>query len=282
MLCLRLLVLLWAVITDAVVVTFHNELDYPVTISWVVEGGDFRLAGKAQPHDAVALSTVPGHAFSYAVDGARRSYIATDKEDQFQIIARTTIKVKCTVRGQKDSFDVHVVPNWSPRGAYRFLELVRHGYFDGMAITRVVPKFLAQFGISRAYEQRTVWRGRTIPDDEDPGVPFKVGMLAFAGSGPHSRTTEVFVVMPDTPAEQLAHFGTNPWETPFGHVTRKTVEAVLPKFTNQYGDMPPWGKGPNPHRIYEFDGYEHLHHTFPELSYFETCNIMPPAFSAEL
>ena len=44
-----------------------------------------------------------------------------------------------------EKLDIMIKPYWSPMGATRFLELVRKGYFDGVALNRVVPKFLTQF-----------------------------------------------------------------------------------------------------------------------------------------
>ena len=44
----------------------------------------------------------------------------------------------------KQSFDMLIKPYWSPIGASRFLELVRAGYYDGVALNRVVPGFLMQ------------------------------------------------------------------------------------------------------------------------------------------
>ena len=42
------------------------------------------------------------------------------------------------------SLEMLVKPYWSPMGASRFLELVRAGYYDGVALNRVVPGFLMQ------------------------------------------------------------------------------------------------------------------------------------------
>ena len=40
-----------------------------------------------------------------------------------------------------------------------------------------------------------------------------------------------------------------------------------------YGDMPPWGKGPDPQKIYG-EGYGYLAREFPELDYLETCRVV--------
>jgi hypothetical protein len=46
------------------------------------------------------------------------------------------------------TFVVEVVPRWAPRGADRFRQLVENGYYNGCRFFRVVPGFMAQWGIS--------------------------------------------------------------------------------------------------------------------------------------
>ena len=43
---------------------------------------------------------------------------------------------------------IEVYPDWAPRGAARFLDLVRAGFFTDIAMFRTVEGFLSQFGIS--------------------------------------------------------------------------------------------------------------------------------------
>merc|ERR1712129_548625 len=142
----------------------------------------------------------------------------------------------------------------------------------GMALTRVVPHFLAQFGIAATRELRETWqiKDKEFPDDLPGGAAFAPGMLSFAGSGAHSRTTEMFFVMPETPAQQLAAFGQEPWETPFAVLADVSSLAVL-SVIRSYGDMPPWDSGPAPQRI-RTEGYEYLAREFPELDYFSVCH----------
>jgi hypothetical protein len=133
---------------------------------------------------------------------------------------------------------------------------------------------LTQFGIGPDYTKRTEYRNNPIPDDAYPqGIAFQPGYMAYAGSGPHSRSNEVFIVMPGTPQHQLDAFGTNPWETPFGYVEEDDIKVVGEWYS--YGDMPPWGDGPDSSQIYETDGYDYLKREFPEMSYIHECHIVP-------
>ena len=142
-------------------------------------------------------------------------------------------------------------------------------------MNRVVPKFLTQFGIAADLNLRKKWMEDNLPDDSggDGGMPFRTGHMSFAGSGKNSRTTEVFIVMPGTSHSQLDYFGINQWETPFGYVDPKDVTNVVQEWYS-YGDMPPWGKGPDPPLMKAKDGYEYLKRDFPDLSYINKCEII--------
>eukprot|EP00957_Ditylum_brightwellii_P178894 13626847-Ditylum_brightwellii.AAC.1 len=110
--------------------------------------------------------------------------------------------------------------------------------------------------------------------------------MSYAGSGPHSRTSEVFIVMPETHAHQLEYFGTNSWETPFAQVDLRKYggDASLSPFAkwHAYGDMPPWGEGPDPQRIYVEDGYEYLKREFPQLDYLGLCYVVEERLADEV
>ena len=62
-------------------------------------------------------------------------------------------------------FDVTVHRAWSPNGADRFYNLVRHGYYDDVRFFRVLEGFMAQFGISGDPALNQVWRTANIADD---------------------------------------------------------------------------------------------------------------------
>jgi cyclophilin family peptidyl-prolyl cis-trans isomerase len=62
------------------------------------------------------------------------------------------------------------------------LELVRERYYDGVAIHRVVPNFIAQFGIAKRYRQRTKWSSSFLLDDDPvPDFQWGPGQVSFAG-----------------------------------------------------------------------------------------------------
>src|SRR2546425_13326973 len=62
-------------------------------------------------------------------------------------------------------FVIAVHRAWAPHGADRFYNLVRSGFYDGVRFFRVIPGFMAQFGIHGDTGVTTAWRVRAIPDD---------------------------------------------------------------------------------------------------------------------
>jgi len=258
-------------------VTFVNELPggTPIELYWENhETGDRKLEGTLYPRGGfLRVDTYEGHEFSYDIEGERH-YI---QPQDFVILCghKEDIRVRCDVttdsRQSSDTLNILVNPYWSPRGASRFLELVRDGYYDGVAFNRVVPNFLTQFGIAVDPAIRNNWGERTIFDDlSRPDIPFQPGYLSYAGSGPDSRTTEIFIVMPGVDDEQLDYFGENSWETPFGMLEGNLEESALTKIYSGYGDMHTWGKGPESNRIYDEDGYtSYLPNSFPLLDYIQ-------------
>eukprot|EP00804_Cyclotella_cryptica_P015136 CCRYP_000687-RA/>CCRYP_000687-RA protein AED:0.30 eAED:0.30 QI:184/1/1/1/1/1/2/464/280 len=190
--------------------------------------------------------TFQSHEFAYRFEGEMH-YVSVDRpnanDEQLIVLSgrNEEIRIRCDVTinsGQgADSLGILVKPYWAPRGAARFLELVRMGYYDGVVFNRVVPKFLTQFGIGTDYETRTRVREYTIWDDFDARIAFEPGFVSYAGSGPDSRTAEIFIVMPGASQEQLARFGENAWETPFGFVEGDVENGPLSKIYSGYGDM---------------------------------------------
>src|SRR5207247_10878655 len=54
---------------------------------------------------------------------------------------------------------------WAPHGAERVYNLVRSGYYNRVRFFRVIPGFLAQFGLHGDTALTAAWRERRMPDD---------------------------------------------------------------------------------------------------------------------
>src|SRR5262245_584292 len=84
----------------------------------------------------------------------------------------------------------------APLGADRFYNLIRAGYYDDSRFTRVVPGFIAQFGVARDSAINAVWAGRSFPDDSVKESNTR-GTFGFAMTGPNARTTQIYVSLVD-------------------------------------------------------------------------------------
>eukprot|EP00546_Thalassionema_frauenfeldii_P001238 CAMPEP_0178933266 /NCGR_PEP_ID=MMETSP0786-20121207/23161_1 /TAXON_ID=186022 /ORGANISM="Thalassionema frauenfeldii, Strain CCMP 1798" /LENGTH=304 /DNA_ID=CAMNT_0020610817 /DNA_START=44 /DNA_END=955 /DNA_ORIENTATION=+ len=259
-------------------VSFVNFYPKPITLYWKeMMDKQMEEMDTVLPYGVSVHNSYTSHVFVY------ESTSYTVEQEGYHHVVHAMIppnyqnnnpNVICSTT--KGDLHITVHPQWSPLGAARFLELIQVKYFDGCALNRVVKNFLTQFGIGANYEQRTGYRMATISDDNPPkqAIPFQPGYMSYAGSGPDSRTTEMFIVMPDTPPHQLEYFGTNPWETPFAVVDPRDVAEVVGNWY-AYGDMPPWGQGPDPQKIYEPKGYdEYLPQNFPKMDFIRTCRIV--------
>jgi len=153
---------------------------------------------------------------------------------------------------------------WSPHGYDRAVELFERGFYDNSHFFRVVPKFLVQFGITYSDDQELKKFARqTIPDDPKKNSHFRPGLISFAGNGNNSRTSQLFISYGSAPS-----LGREKWETPIGEV----IEGMenVDKFYS-YGEMPPWGKGPQQGKIH--GGPAYIEENFPKSDHFEACEV---------
>lgn len=166
-----------------------------------------------------------------------------------------------TTRG---AFVVEVVRQWAPHGADRFFNLVRIGYFDDSAFFRVKKGFVVQFGLHGDSRVNSVWKDANLPDDEVRQKNAR-GTLTYAMAGPGTRTTQVFVNLGDNLGLDRQGFA------PFG----KVVEGfkVLDSLYDGYGDMRPFGEGPDQRAILSM-GNAYLKREFPKLDYIERATIV--------
>ncbi len=93
---------------------------------------------------------------------------------------------------------VEVTRAWAPRGADHFYSLVRAGYYTDAPFYRVMPKFMAQFGVSARPDVNAAFRNQNFQDDPHTGHSNKRGTVTFATtSAPNSRGTALFINLVD-------------------------------------------------------------------------------------
>lgn len=111
------------------------------------------------------------------------------------------------------------------------------------------------------------WHRKEIMDDPmPPNNKIKKYMLSYAGSGPNSRSTQLFIAF-----EDLDFLGKAPWEVPFGRVVDGF--SVIDSLYKGYGDIPPYGGGPDQQKIHN-RGTAYLEENFPKLDYLQSCRVI--------
>lgn len=145
----------------------------------------------------------------------------------------------------------------APNGADRFYSLVKAKYFDGARFFRVIPGFMAQFGIAADPAVTKAW-DRAIEDDPVRTSNVR-GTVTFAATGqPNSRTTQLFINFGDNSRLDADRFA------PFGKVVSgmENVDQIYA------GDR----ENPDQSRI-EAEGNAYLEKAFPNLDYIKTARI---------
>ena len=150
---------------------------------------------------------------------------------------------------------VEATKAWAPHGVNRFYELVNMRYFDQNYFFRVVPGFIAQFGVNKDYDIHDRWRKYFIVDDTRVEKNVR-GTLAFAQDGPNTRATEVFINLADNKGLDEQNF------VPFAKVIQGM--DVVDKLYSGYGEMMPEGKYIDPNRV-ENGTNAYLEPRFPKL-----------------
>ena len=164
-------------------------------------------------------------------------------------------------------FVIKVTRAWAPAGADRFYNLVLHHFYDGASFFRVLPGFMAQFGLSPYPEVSKAWAQATIKDDPVVQSNHR-GFVSFAMAAPNTRTTQVFINYGNNQSLDSSGF------SPFGMVTEGM--EVVDKFYSGYGEGAPDGRGPR-QELVGTRGRSYLEQGFPKLDSVKTATLVPAA-----
>lgn len=171
---------------------------------------------------------------------------------------------KAKFETSQGEFVIEVTRAWAPKGADRFYNLVKNGFYDDVRFFRVIDGFMAQFGIHGDPSVSAAWRGARITDD-----PLKEsnkrGYVTYAMGGPNTRTTQLFINLVDNSRLDGSGF------SPFGRVA--SGMNVVDKIFSGYGEGAPRGSGPDQGRI-QMEGNAYLNKDFPKMDYIKRATIM--------
>lgn len=182
------------------------------------------------------------------------------------LTAKAPDSFKARFTTTKGDFVIEVHRAWSPLGADRFYNLVKNGFYNNESFFRVVPGFMAQFGLSPFPAVTGAWQDAFIQDDPVTQSN-KRGFVTFATSGPNRRTTQLFINFGGNGRLDAMGF------SPFGEV----IEGmdVMDKIYSGYGESPNQGQ-------IQTEGKTYLEKNFPlldsiKIARLEGVPVPPPA-----
>jgi cyclophilin family peptidyl-prolyl cis-trans isomerase len=153
---------------------------------------------------------------------------------------------------------------WAPAGADRFYYLVRNGFFDGERFFRVRAGFIAQFGLNGDPEVIAAWKHRSLPDDS-VRVSNMRGTVAYAMTGPNTRTTQIYINLSDNQRLDAQGFA------PFARITSGMDAAD--RLYSGYGESAGGGVRAGKQGLIEAGGNAYLTRAFPKLDYIKRATV---------
>lgn len=141
-----------------------------------------------------------------------------------------------TFETSKGPFIVRAHRDWSPAGVDRLHDLIRRRVYDDLRVYRMMPGFVAQFGLGASPEASAAWQRLGIPDE--PVVrENRRSRVSFARGGPRTRSLQIFINLGNnSPRLDTLTAGGVVGYPPIGEVTAG-MEAV-DLFTAEYGAAP--------------------------------------------
>ena len=163
----------------------------------------------------------------------------------------------------KGTFVVQANRQWAPNGVDRFYALATSGFFDDNRFFRVLPGYIAQFGINNEKKVNEGWDKLALADDPRTESNAR-GTLVFTTSGPNTRSHQLFINLKDNPKLDSQGF------VPFGRVV--SGMAVADSLYDDYGD------DPQQHLISTL-GNNYLLRMFPKLDYIISAKLVADSAS---
>ena len=130
--------------------------------------------------------------------------------------------IKIVLKTSKGDIPATMYASKAPLTSANFLNLAKHGYYDGLTFHRVIPNFMIQGG--DPVGNGTGGPGYKIKDEFAPGLRHnRPGLFSMANAGPNTGGSQFFVTHVPTPHLDGKH-------AIFGEVTgegQKVVDAIV-------------------------------------------------------
>jgi peptidyl-prolyl cis-trans isomerase B (cyclophilin B) len=128
-------------------------------------------------------------------------------------------ELKITMTTSKGDIHLRLFPEVAPVTVASFVNLINHGYYDGLTFHRVIPNFMIQGGCPQG--TGTGGPGYKFEDETSPEKPHdKPGKLSMANAGPGTNGSQFFITHTPTPHLDGKH-------TVFGEVLGAEDQAVV-------------------------------------------------------
>ena len=165
------------------------------------------------------------------------------------------------------NFDIEARREWSPIGVDRLYQLIKSGFYEDIALFRVVPDYVVQFGIHNDSTLNRSWRKFKL-EDEKVIAKNELGTIAFARGGKNTRTTQIYInIKNNSPRlDTLSNVGV----IGFPVIAKITdgMDVVL-SFYEEYGNAPARRQD----SIHTY-GNAFLQRKFPKLDYLKKAYLL--------
>ncbi|RPE00040.1 peptidylprolyl isomerase [Aureibaculum marinum] len=166
----------------------------------------------------------------------------------------------------KGNFDIEAHREWSPKAVDRLYQLISTDFYTDIALFRVVPNFVVQFGIHNNAELNNAWSNYKI-EDEPVKKSNAEGTIAFARGGKESRTTQLFINLKNNARLDSLFYN----DVSGFPVIAKVTEGmdVVKSFYDGYGEKPGYRQDSIQNK-----GNQYLKSNFPKLDYIKKAYIV--------
>jgi len=178
-------------------------------------------------------------------------------------LIRFTVSNLDGIEGRDGTFYVRAHPSWSPLGVDRFETLVRSSFWTECRFFRVIPGFVAQFGLNGDINVQQRWADKNLPDEAllSGHSGNTRGTVSFATSGKNTRTTQLFINLQDNPDLNSQGF------TPIAEVVGDDGMAIVDRMYSGYEDKPN-------QQMIQREGNAYLEKNFPQLTYISKADFV--------